>query len=193
MPCSARHTAQFYHRRTSSSVALQNQKRFKNCYESEGQAKVNLQTKHIFGNILGLTGLIRLNVLRAILSDATNASKGPSPIKTDLQVLALLRKRIAGSKAASEEFMQAKRDDLKLKQDEEIAVMDEYAGQVETVAEEDIAKAVEQAYETLKNMAKVNAGMMLKELLRPGGMLNGKAVDGSQVARIVHEILQTKT
>ncbi|KAF7504045.1 hypothetical protein GJ744_002874 [Endocarpon pusillum] len=135
----------------------------------------------------------RLNVLRAILSDATNASKGPSPIKTDVQVLALLRKRLAGSKAASEEFAQAKRDDLKAKQDEEIAVMDEYAGQVETVAEEDIARAVEQAYQTLKDSAKLNAGMMLKELLRPGGLLNGKAVDGSRVAKMVQEILQTKT
>lgn len=108
-------------------------------------------------------------------------------------MLALLRKRLAGSKAASEEFAQAKRDDLKAKQAEEIAVMDEYAGQVETVTEEDIARAVEQAYQTLKDTAKLNAGMMLKELLRPGGLLNEKAVDGSRVAKMVQEILQTKT
>ena len=140
-----------------------------------------------------LTNHVRLNVLRAILADATNASKGPSPIKTDVQVLALLKKRIASSKAASEEFAQAKRDDLKEKQDAEIAVMDEYAGQVETFAEADIAKAVEQAYETLKDAAKVNAGTVLKELLRPGGTLDGKPVEKSQVAKMVQDMLKTKT
>lgn len=110
-----------------------------------------------------------------------------------MQVLALLRKRLSGSKAASEEFAQAKRDDLKAKQDEEIAVMDEYAGQVETFAKEDISKAVEQAYESLKDTAKINAGMLLKELLRPGGTLDGKPVEKSEVAKMVQEMLKTKT
>jgi uncharacterized protein len=122
-----------------------------------------------------------------------NASKGTSPIKTDVQVLALLRKKMASSKAASEEFAQAKRDDLKAKQDAEIAVMDEYAGQVKTFAEEDILKAIEQAYESLKDTAKVNAGMVLKELLRPGGTLDGKPVEKAQVAKMVQEMLKTKT
>jgi uncharacterized protein len=134
-----------------------------------------------------------LNVLRAILSDATNASKGPSPIRTDVQVLALLRKRLAGSKAASEEFAQANREDLKAKQDAEIMVMDEYAGQVETFSEEDIVKAIEQAYQSLKETANVNAGIILREIFRPGGMLDGKAVEKSQVAKMVQEMLKTRT
>jgi uncharacterized protein len=132
-------------------------------------------------------------VLRAILSDATNASKGPSPIKTDIQVLALLRKRMAGSKAASEEFAQARRDDLKAEQDAEIAVMDEYASQVDTFGEEEISNAIEQAFETLKGTAKTNAGTVLKELLRPGGTLDGKPVEKSKVAKMVDEMLKTKT
>lgn len=100
---------------------------------------------------------------------------------------------MAGSKAASEEFAQAKREDLKAKQDAEISVMDEYAGQVETFTGEDISKAIEQAYQTLKDTAKLNAGMMLKELLRPGGTLDGKAVEKSEVAKMVQEMLKTKT
>jgi uncharacterized protein len=134
-----------------------------------------------------------LNVLRAILSDATNASKGPSPIRTDVQVLALLRKRLAGSKAASEEFAQANREDLKSKQDAEILVMDEYAGQVAKFSEEDIVKAIEQAYQSLSQTANVNAGIILRELLRPGGALDGKAVEKSQVAKMVQEMLKTRT
>lgn len=100
---------------------------------------------------------------------------------------------MAGSKAASEEFAQNNRDDLKAKQDAEIAVMDEYAGQVETFAAEDIAKAVEKAYEALKGTITVNAGMILKELLRPGGSLDGKPVEKSQVAKMVQEMLKSKT
>jgi uncharacterized protein len=100
---------------------------------------------------------------------------------------------MAGSKAASKEFAQAERDDLKAKQDAEIAVMDEYAGQVETFAEEDISKAIEQAYQNIKDTVKVNAGLLLKELLRPGGTLDGKPVEKSQVAKMVQEILKTKT
>lgn len=100
---------------------------------------------------------------------------------------------MAGSKAASEEFAQARRDDLKVKQDAEIAVMDEYAGQVDTFGEEEISKAIEQAFETLKGTAKTNAGVVLKELLRPGGTLDGKPVEKSRVAKMVDEMLKTKT
>jgi uncharacterized protein len=100
---------------------------------------------------------------------------------------------MAGSKAASEEFAQARRDDLKAEQDAEIAVMDEYASQVDTFGEEEISNAIEQAFETLKGTAKTNAGTVLKELLRPGGTLDGKPVEKSKVAKMVDEMLKTKT
>ncbi len=107
-------------------------------------------------------------------------------------MLALFRKRLSSSRSASEEFAQAKRDDLKEKQDAEIAVMDEYAGRIETFAEEDISKAIKEAYQSLKGTAKINAGMVLKELLRPGGTLDGKPVEKSQVATMVQEMFKTK-
>lgn len=113
-------------------------------------------------------------------------------MKTDIQVLTLLNKRLAASKAASEEFAQAKRDDLKAKQDAEIAVMDEYARQVKTFPEEEISKAIEQAIHTVKAAARVNAGNILKELFRPGGMLDGIPAERSQVARMVQGKLETK-
>lgn len=134
-----------------------------------------------------------MNVLRAILSDAANASKGSSPIKTDLQVLALLNKKIAGSKAASEQFAQANRDDLKQKQDAELAVMDEYAGQVETTDVKDLSEAVEEAYRKLKESTKFSAGLMMRELLGPGGTLAGKPVEKSQLAQMVQDMLKSKT
>lgn len=120
----------------------------------------------------------------------TNASKGPSPIKTDIQVLGLLRKRIARSKAASEQFAQAEREDLKAKQDAEIVVMDEYAGHVDTFPEEEIVKAIEQAYDIIKDTGEVQSGRIMKELFRPGAMLDGQPVEKPQVARMVQEMLK---
>ena len=39
----------------------------------------------------------RLNVLRALLADVTNSAKTSNPIKTDMQLLSLLRKRAAAA------------------------------------------------------------------------------------------------
>jgi uncharacterized protein len=104
-----------------------------------------------------------------------------------MQVLSILRKKLSASKAASQEFADAKRDDLKQKQDAEIAVLDEYAGQVETFSEDRISEVVEEVVKTMEgsSSAKVNAGLVLKELFKPGGALQDKPVEKAQVAAIV--------
>ena len=113
-------------------------------------------------------------------------------MRTDIQVLALLKRRVAASKVACEQFAQAKRDDLRAKQDAEIAVMDEYARQVKVFPEEDVTKAIEQAYQSLNDSMRVKAGNILNVLLRPGGSLDGKPIERSHVARMVQEMLKTK-
>jgi uncharacterized protein YqeY len=103
-----------------------------------------------------------------------------------MQVLSILRKKLSASKAASQEFADAKRDDLKQKQDAEIAVLDEYAGQVETFSEDRISEVVEEVVKTMEGSStKPNAGLVLKELFKPGGTLQDKPVEKAQVAAIV--------
>jgi uncharacterized protein YqeY len=104
-----------------------------------------------------------------------------------MQVLSILRKKLSASKTASQEFADAKRDDLKQKQDAEIAILDEYAGQVETFSEDRISEVVEEVVKTMEgsSSAKVNAGLVLKELFKPGGALQDKPVEKAQVAAIV--------
>ncbi|KAI9747758.1 MAG: hypothetical protein M1815_003924 [Lichina confinis] len=92
----------------------------------------------------------RLNVLRGLLADTTNASKTSSPIKTDLNLLALLRKRVVASKAAAQEFASANRDDLKEKEESQVAVLEEYASKIDAVGEEEVREAVEQTVDELK-------------------------------------------
>ncbi|KAF7195268.1 Altered inheritance of mitochondria protein 41, mitochondrial [Pseudocercospora fuligena] len=134
----------------------------------------------------------RLNVLRGVIADVTNSAKTSNPIKTDMQLLALLRKRASAAKAASEEFKAAGREDLVEKEQKQMNVLDEYAGEVETMSENDIKDAVTKAVDEAKAAAesvKVNMGEMLKKILGPGGSLEGKPVDTSEVARVVKQTL----
>lgn len=71
--------------------------------------------------------------------------------------------------------------------------MEEYASGVETMSENDIRTAVTKVVEEAKAKAmeaKVNMGEIIKKVLGPGGTLEGKNVDKSQVARIVKELSQ---
>ncbi|KAL1992072.1 hypothetical protein VTN49DRAFT_4104 [Thermomyces lanuginosus] len=130
----------------------------------------------------------RLNVLRAIIADTTNASKTSSPIQTDVQLLSLIRKRIAAAKDAGQQFLEANRPDLKEQEDAQIAVLEEYAGQVQTMGNEEIQAAVQNVIAQLQSEGqKLNAGNVLKALLAPGGALDGKPVEKAEVAKIAKE------
>jgi uncharacterized protein YqeY len=107
-------------------------------------------------------------------------------------MLALLRKKRAASKAASAEFLQNKREDLSQKQEDEIAVLDEYANQVNVMSEDDTAKYVDETLQSLGGTgAKLNPGAVLKELFKSGGSLEGKPVDKAVVAKLVKQRLES--
>ncbi|KAF3397498.1 Altered inheritance of mitochondria protein 41 [Talaromyces pinophilus] len=131
----------------------------------------------------------RLNVLRALISETNNAAKTASPIETDLQLLSLIRKKISASKDAAEQFLNASRSDLKEKEDAQITVYEEYAGQIQTMTPDDIKAAVESTIAQLGTDAKLNVGTVLKNVFAPGGALDGKPAEKSEVAQIVKELL----
>lgn len=131
-----------------------------------------------------------LNVLRALLAEITNASKTSSPIKTDLQLLSLLRKRAAASRTAVQEFSAANRVDLKDKEEAQVAVLEEYAGEVDTVGEEEITRVVGELIGRMRtDKKKVDLGSVLKALVGPGGGFDGKPVEKAEVAKIVKGML----
>lgn len=133
----------------------------------------------------------RLNVLRGLLAEVTNAAKTNNPIKSDMQLLSLLRKRAASAKQASTEFKSAGRQDLVESEEKQAKVLEEYAGDVETMSNDDIRDVVMEVVEDLKaqQTGKLNMGDVLKKLLAPGGRLDGKPVERSEVARLVKEVL----
>lgn len=133
----------------------------------------------------------RLNVLRGLLAEVTSAAKSATPVKTDMQLLSLLRKRAASAKAASDEFKTAGRQDLVEQEEKQVEVLNEYAGGVETMPQDKIRDIVMKTVEEAKAQegSKVNIGEVLKKLLGPGGSLDGKPVEKKEVAGIVKEVL----
>lgn len=136
----------------------------------------------------------RLNVLRAMISEYNNASKTSSPIKTDIQLLAVLKKKKSASEAAAAEAKAANRQDLEEKNQQEIQVIDEYASNVSVMSLEDMEAAISRVVESIKKAASgdVKAGNVLKEIFAAGGALDGQPVDKAQAAKIVNQLLGMK-
>ena len=132
----------------------------------------------------------RLNVLRALLTDTTNLAKTNNPVRTDLQLLSLLRKRANAAKSAASEFGAAKREDLRDKEEAQAAVLEEYAGTVETVDESEIKQIVSDEVKRLRETgAKVEMGSLMKRLLGEDGPLDGRPAEKSEVARAIRDAM----
>lgn len=136
----------------------------------------------------------RLNVLRAMITEYNNASKTSTPVKTDLQLLAVLRKKKAAGEAAAAEAKAANRKDLEEKQMQEIKVIDEYAGEVDVMSEEEVYEIVRKGVENMKRNItsgnKLKTGEVLKHMFSVSDLLGDKPVDKAQVAKMVSQVLE---
>lgn len=129
-----------------------------------------------------------MNVLRALISETNNSVKTASPIQTDLQLLSLIRKRASAAQQAAQQFAEAGRPDLKENEDAQVTILEEYAGQVETMSQDDIKAIVAQEVSKLKEAGnKVEIGSLLKALFAPGGAMDGKPAERSEVAKIAKD------
>ena len=133
-----------------------------------------------------ITLINRLDVLRGLIAEITNAAKTSKPITTDSQVLSLIRKRIKSSEAAATEFQAAKREDLRAREVAQIAVLDAYIQGSNFMGEEEITMAVRSTIGKMRAEEKeISRGSIMKALVGPGGSLEGQIVDKSDVARLV--------
>jgi uncharacterized protein YqeY len=114
-----------------------------------------------------------------------------------MQILALLRKRRSSSTDARQEAVDAKRPDLLEKLDKEIEVVDELMGTVEMMPVLEMRSIVRGLVESLKGAGagageptptgELKPGPVMKELLKPGGPLDGKPLDKKVLAELVRE------
>lgn len=105
-------------------------------------------------------------------------------------MLNIIRKRIKSSEAAAEEFSNAKREDLRSREAAQVAMLQEYIQDSDSMGEEDITVAIQAVIGTMRTEKnEVNRGSIMKALVGPGGTLDGQIVDKSDVARLVGGII----
>lgn len=132
----------------------------------------------------------RLDVLRGLISEVTNAAKTSRPVTTDAHMLSLIRKRVKTSESAVAEFQRAKREDLKDREVAQIVVLENYIKDSGSLKEEDITNAVQDALGKLRTEEKpVNRGSVMKALVGPGGSLEDQLVNSRDVAKLVDGML----
>ena len=130
----------------------------------------------------------RLTVLRSVLSATLNASKTASPITTDAQLVALLKKTRASSLEAAGEFSAAGRADLADGERAQVAILDEYvaASGVQELDYDALYKIVAPTVQAARDAEeKIRVGDVMKKLLAPGGPLDGKIFNKGDLAKIV--------
>ncbi|RMJ28477.1 hypothetical protein PHISP_00692 [Aspergillus sp. HF37] len=131
----------------------------------------------------------RLDVLRALISEYNNQAKSPKPLRSDIDLLKVIRKRVAAAEIAAQEFSAANRSDLKEKQDSQVAILNEYAGQVKTLSREEIREAVAQEIANMNGEGKkANIGVLLSRLFAHEGALCNKA-ETWEAAQVIKEFL----
>ncbi|KAH7328377.1 Yqey-like protein-domain-containing protein [Stachybotrys elegans] len=134
----------------------------------------------------------RLAVLRAIMSANLNASKTASPIRTDVQLVGLIRKLQRSANDSVAEAKEAGRDDLVEKEMEQIRVYDQYLADsgVAKVTQEELQALVSSTVDTVSKEAK-NANAVMGEVMkRVKAALEGKDVDLSEIPKMVKEAMK---
>jgi len=135
----------------------------------------------------------RLSVLRAILSDITNSSKANQPVNSDISLLVLLRKRIAASRQAVEQFYEADRKDLVASEEDQLRVLEEYAGSIKTMSDSEIQSVLAELVTKMrkeKGEDSLTTPEVMKRSVGSGGPFEGRIVSKGDIARIVKQVLQ---
>ncbi|OAQ89936.1 Aspartyl/glutamyl-tRNA amidotransferase subunit B-related protein [Purpureocillium lilacinum] len=132
----------------------------------------------------------RLSVLRAIMSANLNASKTATPIKTDVQLVALIRKIQKSALDAAAEAQAAGRQDLVDKENEQARILDGYLADsgVQSLGEAELKALVQDAVKASRAAGTAAKSLMGDVMKRLAGALEGKDVDRKQVASLVKEL-----
>lgn len=124
------------------------------------------------------------------MSASLNASKSSNPIRTDVQLVALVRRIQKSSQDAASDAKAAGRQDLVDKENEQIRILDEYlAGSgVQTLGEAELKTLIQDAIEASKKAGTATKSLVGDVMKRLAGSLEGKDVDRKAVAGFVKEL-----
>lgn len=101
-------------------------------------------------------------------------------------MLQIIRKRVKRSEAAVEEFQTAKRDDLKDREVAQIAVLESYISDSDSMGDDEIKRAIQDVIYKMRSEEKIiNQGSVMKSIVGPGGIFEDHMVDKLVVAKLV--------
>jgi uncharacterized protein YqeY len=132
----------------------------------------------------------RLTVLRTIIAENLNASKTSSPIKTDLQLVALIRKLKKGAEEAAAEAKAVNREDLVEKEEGLSMLYGEYLADsgVQTVAGAELKTLVQDIVEECKKAGTAPRSLVKDVMARMGQVTEGKDIDRKEVATLIKDM-----
>ncbi|TDZ26860.1 Altered inheritance of mitochondria protein 41 [Colletotrichum orbiculare MAFF 240422] len=133
----------------------------------------------------------RLSVLRSVLSATNNAAKTSSPITTDAQLVALLRKTQRATQEAAAQFRAAGRDDLADKEELQARVMADYIANsgVLTLTEAEVGALIHKAVEEATAAGKAAVGEVMK-IVNAATQGKDSEVDKKRISELVKEALK---
>lgn len=139
----------------------------------------------------------RLSVLRSVLSAANEAARQDKEVKTDAQVVALLKKTAAGLAQAIEEAQKADRPDLVAKEEAQVRVVDEYVAQADVdppLSEEEIRRILQERLAALRAAAGADEKTVINALRTETKKLAwapaGKHVEVGAAMQILNDLLK---
>ncbi|KAG5919501.1 hypothetical protein E4U42_006494 [Claviceps africana] len=132
----------------------------------------------------------RLSVVRAILSANVNASKTPKPIRTDADLVRLMRRLQKSAQDAIADAKAAGRDEIITKENEQVRILDEYIANsgVETFGEAQITKLIRYNLRTLRKDGLSDGAILGIMMGRMRAALQDKDVDWRLVERLFKEV-----
>lgn len=137
----------------------------------------------------------RLSVLRSVLSASNEAAKQDKEIKTDAQVVTLLKKTATGINQAIEEAKKANRQDLVDKEEAQIKIVDEYVAQanVDILSEEEVKTALQGRLAELRTLLqdeKAVINTLRSETKKLSWAPAGKHVEIGVAMQILNDLLK---
>jgi uncharacterized protein YqeY len=130
---------------------------------------------------------LRLSVLRMMKTAVKNKEVEKMQPLDEAEVLAILNTLVKQRKDSIEQFRKGDREELALKEEAEIGIIEEYLP--DAASDDDVRKAIDEAITesgatSMKEMGKVMTAAKAK--------LAGKTIDGARVSLLVKERLGAK-
>jgi uncharacterized protein YqeY len=134
----------------------------------------------------------RLSVLRTIMSANLNASKTSSPIRTDVQLVGLIRKLQKASYDSVADAEAAGRKDLVEKEQQQIQIYDEYLADsgVQALSADELSTLIQSTIEEVQAAGTEIKNLGQETMKRIVAAVKGKDVDMKTVSKMVQEAVK---